>query len=241
MNQFLTFNIPSYSGDRLHQTMRMNNPGLHLYRNPDQELQMAWDHYDLNRRPDVYPQPLARTGRYNQYSQSIPLAQSVPRYPQLNSLTNSPYNPYGPAPDKVSAIDQAKVVTPPSQLGDTQTENPVEKIVTPPAPPVPAGSLGPPPPPAVQQPATGDILTTPPLKQIPLKIVQPATNVPLPIQTSGATPKIVSVPVSVPNPPLISDSSRITRASQELVKAGKDLMKSKASKKGKNARSVSED
>ena len=232
MNQFLTFNIPSYSGDRLHQTMRMNNPGLHLYRNPDQEIQMTWDNYELNRRPDVYPQPLARRERYNQYSQSIPLAQSVPRYPQLNSLTNSPYNPYGPAPDKVSAIDQAKVVTPPSQLGDTQTANPVEKTVT---PPVPAGSLGPPPPPAVKQPATGDILTTPPLKQIPLKMVQPATNVPL--QTSGATPKIVSVP----NPPLISDSSRITRASQDLVNAGKNLMKSKANKKGKNARSVSGD
>ena len=212
----------------------MNNPGLHLYRNPEQEMQMAWDHFDLNSNSDVSPHPLARTGRYNQYSQSIPLAQSVPRYPKLTSLTNSPYNPYGPAPDKVSAIDQAKVVTPPSQLGDTQTANPVEKTVT---PPVPAGSLGPTPPPAVKQPATGDNLTTPPLKMVPLKMVQPATNVPLPIQTSGATPKIVSVT----NPPLISDNSRITRASQELVTAGKNLIKSKTRKKEKNARSVSED
>ena len=205
----------------------MNNPSLHLYRNPEQEMQMAWDHFALNSNSDVSPHPLARTARYNQYSQyAIPLAQSVPKYPKLPSITNSPY---GSAPDKVSAIDQANVVTPPSQLGDTQKANPVEKTVT---PPVPTGSLGPTPPPAVKQPTTGDNLTTP-----PLKMIQPPTNVPIPIQTSGATPKIVSVP----NPPLISDNSRITRASQELVNAGKNLMKSKAKKREKNSRSVSED
>ena len=231
-NPFLTFEIPSYTGNRSHQNLRMNNPSLHLYRNPDQEMQMQWDHFDLN--SDVSTYPLARTGRYNQYV-PFPLAQSDPKYPKLPSVQSSPY---GSIPDKVSAIDQANTVTPPSQIGNTQAKaRPVDKPVT---PPVQTGSLGPTPPPAVIQPTTGESLTTP-----ALKMIQPATNVPIPVPIStGATQKTVSVLL----PPPISDNNRVTRAfidkpriHQELVNAGKNLMRSKTKKRDKNSRSASED
>ena len=231
----LTFNIPTFNtGNQSEQNLRMNDPRFNPYR--DLEVQMAWDNFNLN-SSDVSVYLPARTGRNNHYV-PFPLAESDPKYPQLPSVESSPYGSY---PNKVSAIDQAKPVTPPSQTGNNQA-----KPVT---PPVQTGNLGPPAPvaPVVTQslqilPTTVDGLTTP-----TLTMSQPATNVPIPdLMYPGARPKADSIPP----PPPISDKDRVTRCStdksrlyhQELVNAGKNFMKSKNKKKeSKNSRSVSED
>jgi hypothetical protein len=235
----LTFNIPSFNtGNRSEQNVRMNDPRFNPYR--DLEVQMAWDNFNLNSdhlNSDVSVYLPARTGTDNHFV-PYPLAESAPKYPQLPSVENSPYGSY---PNKVSAIDQAKPVTPPSQTGKTQA-----KPVT---PPVQTGNLGPPttPPPVVPQslqivPTTVDGLTTP-----TLTMSQPATNVPIPnLMLPGTRPKDNS---GQPPPP-ISDRDRVTRSStgqsrqygQELVNVGKNFMKSKNNKKEKkNSRSASED
>jgi hypothetical protein len=197
---------------------------------------MAWDNFNLN-SSDVSVYLPARTGVNNHYV-PFPLAESDPKYPQLPSVESSPYGSY---PNKVSAIDQAKPVTPPSQTGNDQA-----KPVT---PPVQTGNLGPPAlvAPVVTQslqilPTTVDGLTTP-----TLTMSQPATNVPIPdLMYPGARPKADSIPP----PPPISDKDRVTRSStgqsrqyhQELVNVGKNFMKSKNKKKeSKNSRSASED
>ena len=233
-NRLFSFDIPSYTGDPSNQVERLSTPRMHLYRNPDPEIQMVWDYYNLYSTN----QP-AKQGKYQQYVHLPPLAQSDPKYPQLPSIDSSPY---GSQPNTVSAIDQAKPVTPPTQIGNNQA-NPVTPSIqtgnlVPPPPPAVLGPppLGPPPPPpAVTQITTGDSLTMP-----ALIMTQPATNVPIPDPMStGARPKTPPIP----------GNTRVTRSTmekpnwnQELVNAGKNLIKSKSKKRDmENSRSASKE
>ena len=205
-----------------------------LYRDP--ELDMAWDNFnlltsDIDYQTPAVVYPVARTGANDQFTPR-PLAESVPKYPQLPSINHSPY---GPDPNQISGIDLVRSVSPPVRPGTLGP--PAAMTVV----PVVTQSLQ-------TLPTTVEGLTTP-----ALTLSQPATNVPIPNNPVNTGTRRKS-PTIQPPPP-IPTKDRVTRSAtgnfqprqyhQELVNVGKNLvttMKSKIKKKeSKKTRSVSED